>query len=118
VNYKAGGRHWVIDSGCTNHITGERKIFSDLDEDISDFVIITFEDDSKGGVKGIGDIPISKDYSLSNILLVDSLNFNLLLFLNFVTIVINAHSLAMILRSHHLMGKILFLRVFIMRAYI
>jgi hypothetical protein len=37
VNYKAGGRQWVIDSGCTNHITGERKIFSHHDEDISDF---------------------------------------------------------------------------------
>jgi hypothetical protein len=34
VNYKARGRHWVIDSGCTNHMTGERKIFSHLDEDI------------------------------------------------------------------------------------
>jgi hypothetical protein len=33
VNYKAGGRHWVIDSGCTNHMTGERKIFSHLVDD-------------------------------------------------------------------------------------
>jgi hypothetical protein len=47
VNYKAGGRHWVIDSGCTDHMTGERKIFSHLDEDISDFDNITFGDDSK-----------------------------------------------------------------------
>ena len=59
-------------------MTGERKIFSHLDEDISDFDNITFGDDSKGGVKGIGEIPISKDYNLSNVLLVDSLNFNLL----------------------------------------
>jgi hypothetical protein len=78
VNYKARGRHWVIDSGCTNHMTGERKIFSHLDEDISDFDNITFGDDSKGVVKGIGEVPISKDYNLSNVLLVDSLNFNLL----------------------------------------
>jgi hypothetical protein len=48
VKYKAGGRHWVIDSGCTNHMTSERKIFSHLDEDISDFNNITFGDDSKG----------------------------------------------------------------------
>jgi hypothetical protein len=47
VNYKARGRHWVIDSGCTNHMTGERKIFSHFDEDISDFDNITFGDDSK-----------------------------------------------------------------------
>jgi hypothetical protein len=78
VNYKAGGRQWVIDSGCTNHMTDERKIFSHLDEDISDFGNITFGDYSKGGVKGIGEVPISKVYNLSNILLVDSLNFNLL----------------------------------------
>jgi hypothetical protein len=78
VNYKAGGRHWVIDSGCTNHMTDKIKIFSHLDEDISDFDNITFGDDSKGGVKGIGGVPISKDYNLSNVLLVDFLNFNLL----------------------------------------
>jgi hypothetical protein len=74
VIYKAGGRHWVIDSGCTNHMTGERKIFSHLDEDISDFDNITFGDDSKGGVKGIGEVPISKDYNLSNVF-VTSWNF-------------------------------------------
>jgi hypothetical protein len=115
VNYKAGGRHWVIGSGCTNHMTGERKIFSHIDEDISDFDNITFGDDSKGAVKGICEVPISKYYNLSNVLLVDSLNFNLL---NFVTMVINVHSLAMILRLPHLMGKILFLRDFVRRAYI
>jgi hypothetical protein len=58
VNYKAIGRHWVIDSGYTNHIT--------------------FGDDRKGGVKGICEVLISKDYNLSNVLLVGSLNFNLL----------------------------------------
>jgi hypothetical protein len=39
-------------------MTGERKIFSHLDEAISDFDNITFRDDSKGGVKGIGEVPI------------------------------------------------------------
>jgi hypothetical protein len=53
MNYKVGGRHWIIDSGYTNHMTGERKIFSHLDEDISDFDNITFGDDSKGGVKAL-----------------------------------------------------------------
>jgi hypothetical protein len=53
-------------------MTGERKIFSHLDEDISDFDNITFGDDIKGGVKGIGEVPISKDYNLSSVLLVDS----------------------------------------------
>jgi hypothetical protein len=22
VNYKAGGKHWVLDSGCSQHMTG------------------------------------------------------------------------------------------------
>jgi hypothetical protein len=59
-------------------MANERKIFSHLDEDISDFDNITFGDDIKGYVKGIGEVPISKDYNLSNVLLVDSLDFNLL----------------------------------------
>jgi hypothetical protein len=57
VNYKAEGRHWVIDSDCTNHMIGERKILSHLYEDISDFDNITFGDDSKRVVKGIGEVP-------------------------------------------------------------
>jgi hypothetical protein len=61
-----------------NYKAGERKIFSHLDEDISDFDNITYGDDSKGGVKGISEVPISKDYNLFYVLLVDSLNFNLL----------------------------------------
>jgi hypothetical protein len=61
-----------------NYKAGERKIFSHLDEDISDFDNITYGDDSKGSVKGISEVPISKDYNLFNVLLVDSLNFNLL----------------------------------------
>jgi hypothetical protein len=59
-------------------MANERKIFSHLDEDISDFDNITFRDDIKGYVKGIGEVPISKDCNLSNVLLVDSLDFNLL----------------------------------------
>ena len=26
VNYKAGGRHWVLDSGCTQHMTGDSSV--------------------------------------------------------------------------------------------
>jgi hypothetical protein len=55
-----------------------KKNILPFDEDISDFDNITFGNDSKGGVKGIDEVPISKDYNLSNVLLVDSPNFNLL----------------------------------------
>ena len=40
---------------------------------------ITFGDNGKGKVKGLGKIAISNDLSISNVLLVESLNFNLLL---------------------------------------
>jgi hypothetical protein len=39
---------------------------------------IPFGDNGKGRVKGLGKIAISNDLSISNILLVESLNFNLL----------------------------------------
>jgi hypothetical protein len=39
---------------------------------------ITFGDNSKGKVKGLGKIAISNDLSIFNVLLVESLNFNLL----------------------------------------
>jgi hypothetical protein len=39
---------------------------------------ITFGDNSKGKVKGLSKIAISNDLSMSNVLLVESLNFNLL----------------------------------------
>ena len=38
---------------------------------------ITFGDNGKGKVKGLGKIAISNDLSISNVLLVESLNFNL-----------------------------------------
>jgi hypothetical protein len=59
VNYKTGETHWVIDSGCT-----QEKI--------------TSGDNSKSKVKGIGKIAISNDHSLSNVLYVAFLSFNLL----------------------------------------
>jgi hypothetical protein len=30
VNYKAGGNHWVLDSGCTQHMTGDMKMFTQM----------------------------------------------------------------------------------------
>jgi hypothetical protein len=39
---------------------------------------ITFGDNSKGKVKGLDKIAISNDLSISSVLLVESLNFNLL----------------------------------------
>ena len=40
---------------------------------------ITLEDGNQGLVKGLGKIAISPDHSISNVFLVDSLDYNLLL---------------------------------------
>ena len=51
---------------------------------------ITFGDNGKGKVKGLGKIAISNDMSISNVLLVESLNFNLLSVAQFVILDSNA----------------------------
>ena len=78
MNYKTGGSHWVIDSGCTQHMTGDPRMFTSLDEEVDGQERITFGDNSKGKVKGLGKVAILNDHSISNVLYVASLSFNLL----------------------------------------
>jgi transposase InsO family protein len=69
----------VLDSGCTQHMTGDMRMFTQMSEkDCSNYDSITFGDNRKGKIKGLGKIAISNDHSISNVLLVESLNFNLL----------------------------------------
>jgi hypothetical protein len=54
-------------------------MFNSINENDSNRIdSITFLDNSKGKVKGIGKIAISNDLNIFNVLLVESLNFNLL----------------------------------------
>ena len=60
-------------------MTGDPKMFNSINENKSNGVdSITFSDNGKGKVKGLGKIVISNDLSISNVILVESLNFNLL----------------------------------------
>jgi hypothetical protein len=68
----------VLDSGCTNHMTGEKEIFTSFEENDCSSDIITFGDNSEGNVLGYGKITITTDHSISNVLLVESLDYNLL----------------------------------------
>ena len=69
----------MIDSGCTQHMTGDPRMFTSLDEEVVDGQErITFGDNSKGKVKGLGKVAISNNHSISNVLYVASLSFNLL----------------------------------------
>ena len=67
----------MLDSGCTQHMIGDSKIFSSLDDNVVGYSDIIFGDNSRGKVKGVGTIAISNDHSLSKVLLVDSLKFNI-----------------------------------------
>ena len=67
----------MLDSGSTQHMTDDPRIFNSINENKSNGIdSITFDDNGK--VKGLGKIAISNDLSISNVLLVESLNFNLL----------------------------------------
>jgi hypothetical protein len=60
-------------------MTGNPQMFTSLDENVDEQDKITFGDNSKGKVKGLGKVAISNDLSISNVLLVAPLSFNLLL---------------------------------------
>ena len=69
----------MLDSGCTQYMIGDSRMFNSINTSgNNEFDSITFGDNRKGKVKGLGKITISNDLSISNVLLVESLNFNLL----------------------------------------
>jgi hypothetical protein len=60
-------------------MTGEKRKFSSYEKNEDPQRAITFGDGNQGLVKGLGKIAISPDHSISNVFLVDSLDYNLLL---------------------------------------
>jgi hypothetical protein len=60
-------------------MTGDARMFNSINtNDSNGYDSITFGDNGKDKVKGLSKIAISNDMSISNMLLVESLNFNLL----------------------------------------
>ena len=60
-------------------MTGDARMFNSINSNGNDgYDSITVGDNGKGNVKGLGKIAISNDMSISNVLLVESFNFNLL----------------------------------------
>jgi hypothetical protein len=68
----------VLDSGCTNHMTGEKHMFTSFEENDCPSGAFMFDDNSEGRVLGYGKIAITTDHSISKVLLIDSLDYNLL----------------------------------------
>jgi transposase InsO family protein len=76
--YASGGSSWIIDSGCTNHMTGEKKMITSYVKNKDSQDTIIFGDGNQGKVKGLGKIAITSEHSISNVFLVESLEYNLL----------------------------------------
>jgi hypothetical protein len=68
----------VLDSGCTNHMMGERRTFTSFEKNECESVCIMFGDNSQGQVLSFSKIAITTEHSISKVLLVESLDYNLL----------------------------------------
>jgi hypothetical protein len=68
---------WFIDSGCSRHLTGNKKWFSSLTP-LTHNEYVTFEDDIKGKVLGTDIIKVNDYFTLNDVTLVDKIRYNLL----------------------------------------
>ena len=68
---------WYLDSGCLRHMTWDTNNFATLSR-YQEGGTITFKDDSKSNIIGIGNIKIGSSSLIENVILVDGLKHNLL----------------------------------------
>jgi hypothetical protein len=68
---------WLMDSGCSRHMTENKKLFSSLIP-LSHKEYVMFGDDKKGKVLGTGVIKVNDYFTLNDVALVDKLRYNLL----------------------------------------
>jgi hypothetical protein len=71
------GNKCLMDSGCSRHMTGNKKWFSSLTP-LSHKEYVTSGDDKKGKVLGTGIIKVNDYFTLNDVTLVDKLGYNLL----------------------------------------
>src|SRR3954470_3750601 len=67
-----------MDSGCTNHMTGDKELFTEEKLTQSSQKYITFGDNNKGKVIGLGKVSILKDKHIDKGMLVQSLGYDLM----------------------------------------
>jgi hypothetical protein len=68
---------WFMDSGCSRHMTGNKKWFSSLIP-LSHKEYVTFENDKNGKVLGTDIIKVNDQFTLNDVALMDKLRYNLL----------------------------------------
>jgi hypothetical protein len=67
---------WLMDSGCSRHMTRNKKYFSSLTL-LSHKEYVTFGDDKKGKVLDTGVIKVNDFFTLNDVALVNKLRCNL-----------------------------------------
>jgi hypothetical protein len=67
----------MLDSRYTNHMTGERRMFTSFEKNECESDYITFSNNSQGQVLGFSKIAITTEHSIFKVL-VESLDYNLL----------------------------------------
>ena len=69
---------WVLDSGCTNHMTGDKNLLIDAPLSPSHLKHIIFAGKGKSQVLGLGKVAITKGRHMDKVMLVESLGYNLM----------------------------------------
>ena len=67
----------MIDSGCTSHMTGSKEIMTEMRPNTNQSTV-TYGDKSKAKVSGLGKVIVTPDIKLVNVMLVETLGYNLL----------------------------------------
>jgi hypothetical protein len=75
-----------MDSGYSRHMTENKKWFSSLIP-LSHKEYVTFEDNKKGKVLGIGVIKVNDHFTLNDVALMDKLRYNMFLSLSLLMLI-------------------------------
>ena len=67
---------WYIDSGCSRHMSGDKSLFVEVK--MKNHGYVTFGDNNKGKIIGIGKMGKEPLLTIDNFYLVDGLQHNLL----------------------------------------
>jgi hypothetical protein len=68
---------WLMDSGCSRHMTSDKKWFSILTP-LSHKGYVTFGDDKKGKVLGSNVMKVNNNFTLKGITLMEKLRYTML----------------------------------------
>jgi len=67
---------WYLDSGCSRHMTGDKRKIKNLKRNDQEFV--TYGDNNKGKILGTRDVGGGDTLEIKDVLLVEGLKHNLL----------------------------------------